>query len=79
MASKRSPSPEWDDDADGDDTLGAPPRATLAQEFDKISKTEGKKLPPSVKEVKASIEAVTVVKEGAKVTSSGSKNDQPLT
>ena len=76
---KRSPSPAWDDDADDGDTLGGPPRATLAQEFEKISKAEGKKLPSSVKEGKASIEAVTVVKEGTKLTSSGSKGDQTLT
>jgi len=79
MAPKRSPSPAWDDDVDDDDTLGRPPRATLAQEFEKISKAEGKKLPSSVKGGKASIEAVIVVKEGTNVTSSGSKSDQALT
>jgi len=78
-APKRSPSPAWGDDADDGDTFGAPPRATLAQEFEKIGKAEGKKLLSSVKEGKASAKAVTVVKEGTKVTSSGSKNDQTLT
>ena len=77
---KRSPSPAWDDDdADDDDTFGGPPRATLAQEFEKIGKAEGKKLLSSVKEGKASTKAVTVVKEDTKVTSSGSKSDRTLT
>lgn len=78
-APKRSPSPAWGDDTDDDDASSAPPRATLAQEFEKIGKAEGKKLPSSAKEGKTSTKAVTVVREGTKVTSSGSKNDQTLT
>lgn len=78
-ALRRSPSPAWEDDGDDDDTLGAPPRATLAQEFERISRAEGKKLLSPVNEGKTSTKAVPAVKEGTKVTRSGSKGDATLT
>ncbi len=72
-AQRRSPSPAWEDDGEGDDTLGGPPRATLAQEFERIGKMEDKKLPP-VSEGKASGGT-----EGMKVTTSKSKRGEMLT
>jgi hypothetical protein len=77
-APRRSPSPAWEDNGDDDDTFGAPPRATLAQEFEKIGRAEGKKLLSPVNEGKASTKAVPTVKEGTKVTRSGSKGDATL-
>jgi hypothetical protein len=79
MAPGRSPSPAWGEDGDDDDTFGAPPRATLAQEFEKIGRAEGKKLLPPVHEGKAKTKSVPAVKECAKVTRSGSKSDPTLT
>jgi hypothetical protein len=73
-AQKRSPSPAWDDGED-DNTLGGPPRATLAQEFERIGKAEGKKLPP-VKERKASGGTVALPKEGTKVATSEPKSGE---
>jgi len=78
-APKRSPSPAWEDDGDDDDAFGAPPRATLAREFEKIGRAEGKKLLSPANERKASTKAVTAVKEGTKVTRSGSQSDETLT
>ena len=40
-ALRRSPSPAWDDDGEDDDAV--PPRASLAQEFERIGKMKGKK------------------------------------
>jgi len=74
MVPKRSPSPAWEDDGEDDDTLGAPPRATLAQEFERIGKAERKKLLSPVKEEKRSAPVASVLKESAKVTASGSKS-----
>jgi hypothetical protein len=78
-ASKRSPSPASDDDAEDDDAFGAPPRATLAQEFKRIGKTEGKMRLSPVKERKESADVAAVCKEGTKVTTSSSKGDETLT
>lgn len=75
-ASKRSPSPAWDDDGEDDDALGGPPRATLAQEFEKIGKAEGKKL---FHEGEASSRSVVVPKEGTKVATSKRKSGELLT
>ncbi|KAH9953791.1 hypothetical protein BC827DRAFT_1246286 [Russula dissimulans] len=76
--SKRAPSPAWEDDED-DDALGAPPRATLAQEFERVGKAERERLLPPVKEGKGSAQVASVLKGGAKVTASGSKSDETLT
>ncbi len=54
----RSPSPTWEGDGEDEDTLGGPPRATLAQEFERIGKAEGGK---------ASGGMVALPKEGTKV------------
>jgi hypothetical protein len=75
-AQRRSPSPAWDDDGEDDDTLDGPPRATLAQEFERIGKAEGKKLPPPVNEGKASGGTVALPKEGTKVVASKPKNGE---
>jgi hypothetical protein len=40
-ALRRSPSPAWGDDGEDDDAV--PPRASLAQEFERIGKMKGKK------------------------------------
>jgi hypothetical protein len=48
-APKRSPSPASEDDVDDDDVI-VPPRASLAQEFEKIGKAEGKRPVSTVKE-----------------------------
>jgi len=78
--SKRSPSPAWEeDDGEDDDALGAPPRATLAQEFERVGKAERKKKLSPAKEGKRSAQVASVLKEGAKVTASGSKNEETLT
>jgi hypothetical protein len=74
-AQRRSPSPAWDDDGEDDNTLGGPPRATLAQEFERIGKAEGKKLPP-VDKGKASGGTVALPKEG---TTSKPKSGEMLT
>ena len=76
-AQRRSPSPAWDDDGEDDNALGGPPRATLAQEFERIGKTEGKKL-PSVNKGKASGGTV-VLGEGTKVATSKPKSGEMLT
>ncbi|KAH9984503.1 hypothetical protein BJV77DRAFT_1090252 [Russula vinacea] len=68
-APRRSPSPAWDDDGEDDDTLGGPPRATLAQEFERIGKAEGK----------ASAGTVAVPKEGTKVAKMKPKSGELLT
>ena len=62
-ASKRSPSPAWEDGGDDDDLI-VPPRASLAQEFEKIGKAEGKR---PVSPVKEGNERAEVRKESAKV------------
>lgn len=77
-AQKRSPSPAWDDDGEDDNTLGGPPRATLAQEFERIGKAEGRKLPSHVNEEKASGETVALPKEGTKVATSKPKRGEML-
>jgi hypothetical protein len=64
---RRSPSPEWDDDGEDGSTLPGPPCATLAQEFERIGKAEGKKLPSPVIEGKTSGGTVALPKEGTKV------------
>jgi len=66
---RRSTSPAWDDGGEDDDTLGGPPRATLAQEFERIGKAEGKKRPPG-NEGEASARTVAVPKAGSKVATS---------
>jgi hypothetical protein len=78
-AQRRSPSPAWDDDGEDDNTLSGPPRATLAQEFERIGKAEGKKLPPAVNEGKASSGTVALPKEGTKVATSKPKSGEMLT
>lgn len=76
---RRSPSPAWDDDGDDDDNaLGGPPRATLAQEFERIGKSEGKKLSP-VNEGKTGGGTVTLPKEGTKAATSKPKSGEMLT
>jgi hypothetical protein len=77
-AQRRSPSPAWDDDGEDDNALGGPPRATLAQEFERIGKAEGKKLPP-VDKGKASGGTVALPKEGTKVATSKAKSGEMLT
>jgi len=77
--SKRAPSPAWEDDGEDDDALGAPPRATLAQEFERVGKAERERLLPPVKGGKGSAQVASVLKEGTKVTASGSKSDETLT
>jgi len=54
-APRRSPSPGWEEDGEDGDTLAVPPRASLAQEFERISKAEGKKLLSPVKEGRESV------------------------
>lgn len=76
-AQKRSPSPAWDDDGEDDNPLAGPPRATLAQEFERIGKAEGKRLSP-VKEVKASGGTVALPKEGMKGAASKPKSGEML-
>jgi len=77
-AQRLSPSPAWDDDGEDDSALGGPPRATLAQEFERIGKAEGKKLLP-VNERKASGGTVALPKEGTKVATSKPKSGEMLT
>jgi len=74
-AQRRSPSPAWDDDGEDDIALGGPPRATLAQEFERIGKAEGKKLPPA-NEGKASGGTVALPREGTKVATSKPKSGE---
>lgn len=69
----RSPSPGWEEDGEDDDTLAVPPRASLAQEFERISKAEGKKLLSPVKEGKESVGVATTFKEDLKAMTTGSK------
>jgi hypothetical protein len=69
IAPRRSPSPAWDDDGEDDNTVGGPPRATLAQEFERIGKAEGMKRPP-VNEGEARAGKVAVSKKGTKVATS---------
>jgi hypothetical protein len=76
---RRSPSPAWDDDGEDDNILAGPPRATLAQEFERIGEAEGKKLPPPVNEGKASGGTVALTKEGTKVATSKPKTGEKLT
>jgi hypothetical protein len=78
-ASRRSPSPAWDDGGEDDETLGGPPRATLAQEFERIGKAEGKKSLSPVKEGEASSRTVAMPKEGRKVAPSKRKSGELLT
>lgn len=75
---RRSPSPAWEDDGEDDDTLGVPPRATLAKEFERIGKAEGKKLFLPVKGGKESDEVAAEPKKGPKVATSGLKSDETL-
>src|SRR6266702_2177505 len=67
-APKRSPSPAWEDE---DDAIIAPPRASLAQEFEKIGKAEGKGPASPVKEGKERVEVTEERKEGTKVIALG--------
>jgi hypothetical protein len=72
-APKRSPSPaSEDDDADADDII-IPPRASLAQEFEKIGKAEGKRPVSPVKEGKERAEVTEERKEITKVIALGQK------
>jgi hypothetical protein len=64
-APKRSPSPTWEED--GEDDVIVPPRASLAQEFEKIGKAEGKRPVSSVKEGKERAEVTEERKESTKV------------
>lgn len=73
---RRSPSPAWDDDGEDDSALAGPPRATLAQEFERIGKADGKKLPPLVNEGKANAGTAALPKEGTKVATSKSKSGE---
>ena len=73
-APRRSPSPAWEDDDEDDDTVL--PRASLAQELERIGKTKGKKLLSPVKEGKESVEVAVIHKESTKTTTSQSKKDK---
>ena len=71
---RRSLSPAWDDDGEDDNTLAGPPRATLAQEFERIGKAEGKKRPSPANEGKTNGGTVALPKEGTKVATSKPKS-----
>lgn len=71
-APKRSPSPAWEED-DGDDDVIVPPRASLAQEFEKIGKAEGKRPVSPVKEGKERAATTEERKESTKVMALGPK------
>lgn len=66
-APKRSPSPASEDDIDDNDVI-VPPRASLAQEFEKISKAEGKRPVSTVKGRGERVKVTEERKEGTKVT-----------
>ena len=70
-APKRSPSPTWEED--GDDDVIVPPRASLAQEFEKIGKAEGKKPVYPVKEGKEGAATTVECKESTKAIALGQK------
>jgi len=70
-APKRSPSPASEDDVDDDDVI-VPPRASLAQEFEKIGKAEGKSPASTVKERGERAEVTEERKESTKVTAESS-------
>lgn len=67
---KRSPSPASEDD---DDDVIVPPRASLAQEFEKIGKAEGKRAVSPVKGGKERAEVTEERKESTKVIALGQK------
>ncbi|KAH9057934.1 hypothetical protein EDB83DRAFT_1035084 [Lactarius deliciosus] len=71
-APKRSPSPG--DDGDDDDTVIVPPRASLAQEFEKIGKAEGKRPISPVEEGKEWAGVTEERKESTKVITSAKKS-----
>lgn len=71
-APKRSPSPSSEDGDDDDDVI-IPPRASLAQEFEKIGKAEGKRPLSPVKEGKERAGVAEGLKESTKVIALGQK------
>ncbi|KAI0305227.1 hypothetical protein B0F90DRAFT_1702637 [Multifurca ochricompacta] len=73
---KRSLSPAWEVDDDDDDALIVPPRASLAQEFERVGKAEGRKVLSSAKEEKVRAETLEEHKDSIRATTSGSKRDE---
>jgi hypothetical protein len=70
-APRRSPSPVWEGDGEDDDALAVPPRASLAQEFERIGKADGKKLLSPVKEGKEGAETAAVHREESRAMTAG--------
>jgi hypothetical protein len=74
-APRRSPSPVWGGDGEDDDALAVPPRASLAQEFERIGKADGKKLLSPVKEGKDGAEMAAMHREDSKAMTTGPRKD----